>query len=923
MNQDYRSTLNLPKTAFSMKANLAQNEPKILEFWNKSDIYAKIRKKYSGKKKYILHDGPPYANGQIHIGHALNKTLKDIVVKFKTLQGFDSPFIPGWDCHGLPVEHQLFKELGIQKTEIEQVDFRKKAYSYALRFVEIQKEEFVRLGVFADWDKPYLTLDKVYEQIIVKSLSTLVKKGYIYRGLKPVNWCFRCETALAEAEVEYIDRNSPSVYVKFQILDLDKSLLQKIAGSKKIFAVVWTTTPWTLIANVAIAVHPNFKYSLVEANNEVWLIQEDLINSVMTKLELKDYSVISHIQGKELEGVNYKDIFDRPANTNLKFVLADYVSKEEGTGCVHTAPGHGQEDYITGQKYKLETVMPVDSKGKFFQDIAIDFKGQHVLKANQNIIDKLKGNGNLLYSGQISHSYAHCWRCKEPIIFRATEQWFMDVDKLNLRKKLLDCVNKKITWVPAEGQERISAMIALRPDWCLSRQRYWGVPIPAIVCQNCNKEFLVPEVMDNFAKVILELGTDAWFINDLKEFLPKAFKCPHCQNDLFKKGADIVDVWFESGVSSQAVLKTRESLEFPSQLYLEGSDQHRGWFQSSLIVSMAIDDKAPFETVLTHGFVVDGQGRKMSKSQGNVISPQEIIKEYGADILRLWVASSDYNFDVRISPEIISRLSESYRKIRNTLRFILGNLFDFCPSEINLDLDELSPIDRWVMFKLTELIEETTQHFNEFNFYKAHQEIYNFCTVLLSSFYLDVLKDLLYTSRSNSTKRRASQFVLYQILVNLTKLISPILSFTAEEVWQLIPEKNSESVFLSDWPQIDKKWTDTFLDKDFMRILEIRDSVLKALEEKRSQALIGSSLEAKVTLDLESSSDFKLLDKYRDYLNLIFITSWVTFKKSGKFNILVEKAAGDKCVRCWNYDESVGQDKENPLICSRCSQALK
>jgi isoleucyl-tRNA synthetase len=595
---NYKNTLNLPKTDFPMKADLPKREPMTQERWKAMDIYGCIRRASAGKEKYILHDGPPYANGDIHIGHVLNKTLKDVVVKYKTMQGHDSAYVPGWDCHGLPVEHQLFKELGIKKGQIKRVDFRKKAYDYAMRFVNVQREQFKRLGVFGDWDNPYLTLDRQYEEAIVRSFGELVKKGYVYRGLKPVNWCYVCETALAEAEVEYQDHTSPSIYVKFEIIGYEGALKELAAQGKKIFAIVWTTTPWTLIANVAIAVHPDFNYALVEAGDQIWLIQEDLTTTVMEKIGLTDYKVIGKILGKDLENMPYQDIFLPPRRANFKFVLADYVSKEEGTGCVHTAPGHGMEDYLTGQKYKLETVMPVDRKGIFFEPVAMEFKGQHVFDANKNIVDKLKPKGSLLHNQQLTHSYPHCWRCKTPVIFRATEQWFMGIDKNGLRKKLLQAADKDVTWVPSSGKERISAMIETRPDWCLSRQRYWGVPVPALGCNKCGRQFLDPGVIDNFADRVAKEGTDSWFIRDPKDFLPKGLKCPHCQGEDFIKSSDILDVWFDSGVSHQAVLKKRKELDFPCELYLEGSDQHRGWFQSSLIPSICIDAVAPFKAVL-------------------------------------------------------------------------------------------------------------------------------------------------------------------------------------------------------------------------------------------------------------------------------------------------------------------------------------
>ena len=946
---DYKNSLNLPKTKFPMKADLPKREPVILHKWESDGLYKLICRKSKGRKKYILHDGPPYANGDIHIGHALNKTLKDIVVKFKTMEGFDSAYVPGWDCHGLPVEHQLFKELGIQKQEIEQIEFRKKAYDYAMRFVNIQREQFKRLGVSGDWDNSYLTLDMQYEEAIVRAFGELVKKDYIYRGLKPVNWCYVCETALAEAEVEYEDRTSPSIYVKFELLVAPGKIEGILPKGKKVYAIVWTTTPWTLIANVAIAVHPNFKYSLLEVGEEIWLMHEDLVISVLEKLGVKDYRRIGNILGKDLEGIEYRDIFEPPRCSGLKFVLADYVSQEEGTGCVHTAPGHGQEDYLTAGKYNLETVMPVNSKGEFYQDIAGEFKGQHVFDANSHIITKLKKQGNLLYATEISHTYPHCWRCKTPIILRATEQWFMDIDKHGLRKKCLAAVNKDINWVPAAGRERISAMINLRPHWCLSRQRYWGVPIPSLGCKKCGKEFLDAGVIDNFARFVAVEGADCWFKRDIKDFLPKGIKCPYCKGEDFVKSSDILDVWFDSGVSHQAVLKKRKELDFPCELYLEGSDQHRGWFQSSLISSMAIDDKPPFKEVLTHGFVVDAEGKKMSKSLGNVISPQGIIKDYGADILRLWVAASDYNEDIRISSLILSRLSEAYRKIRNTVRFILSNLYDFNPDTDKVRYEDLKKIDKWLLFGLERLLlDNVNKSYEKFEFYKVYQAIYDFCNKELSTYYLDMIKGRLYTFAANSIDRRAAQTVIYEALNVLVRVMAPILVFTAEEIWQNMPkEKNNSSinsVHLLDWPERNStfaqddlfaKGQDIF--EELKTVIGLISDITERLEEKRSQGLIGSSFDAKIILLTNNDFRVKYLESLEGDLCEIFKISQIGIKfdpnlpnldkcvraiTSPDIKIEVEKADGTKCVRCWNYSPSVGKSKSHPLICDRCITAL-
>ncbi len=932
---DLKDTLNLPKTNFSMKANLSKREPEFLTQWQSLNIYQLIRDKSKNRPKYILHDGPPYANGDIHIGHALNKTLKDIIIKYKTMRGYNAPFVPGWDCHGLPVEHQLFKELGITKNEIDQVEFRKKAYSYAMRYVDIQKEQFKRLGVFADWQNAYLTLTPDYEEAILRSFSCLVKREYIYRGLKPVNWCFRCETALAEAEVEYEEHTSPSIYVKFEVITPTGQLKDIIPQNKKLYAVVWTTTPWTLIANVAIAVHPEFQYALLEVDGELWIILDDLVCQVMEKIGISDYKKISCISGKYLEGLIYRDIFQR--RDDLIFVLADYVSKEEGTGCVHTAPGHGQEDYLTGQKYHLDTIMPVNEKGKFSQEIAIEFKGQHVFDANKNIINKLSKQGSLLYSESIVHSYPHCWRCKTPIVFRATEQWFMNIDKDDLRKRILEAVNSDITWIPISGRERIYSMVSSRPDWCLSRQRYWGVPIPTLVCGKCGRQFLNVEVIDNFARFVSRDGTDCWFQRNVTDFLPEGFSCPYCGGIDFIKGSDILDVWFDSGVSHQAVLKGRQGLGgSPCELYLEGSDQHRGWFQTSLIPSMAIDNKPPFKAVLTHGFVVDGDGRKMSKSLGNVISPQDIIKDYGADILRLWVASSNYNEDVRISSEILVRLTEAYRKMRNTARFILSNLYDFDPHLHKIEYRNLRNIDRWILFKVQQMLRYVTDSYENFEFHKAYKGIYEFCNEELSMYYLDMIKGRLYTYAPDSLERRAAQTTIFEILNILVRIMAPILTFTAEEIWQHMPKEEKDnsslSIHLVDWPQRNPLFAqDDLRDKgedidSYLRhIIELIPAIAKALEEKRSQGIIGSSFDAQIILLTNDTFYYKYKD-LEDELSEIYKVSRVVLRleksQERMVSFLVQKAEGQKCVRCWNWSLSIGRYKDYPGVCERCIEQL-
>jgi len=922
MSTDYKLTLNLPKTEFPMKAGLPLREPLLLKEWQDNDIYSLIRKESGSRPKYILHDGPPYANGDIHLGHALNKTLKDIVIKYKTMRGFDSSYIPGWDCHGLPIEHQLLKELKIRKHQIPQREFRKKAHDYALQFVAKQKEQFKRLGVFGDWENPYLTLNPAYEESILTAFNKLVKSGYIYRGLKPVNWCPKCETALAEAEVEYENHQSPSIFVGFKITE-NKDFPDA-------FLVIWTTTPWTLLANVAVAVHQDFAYVYVRTGKGNLIIAKDLLESALKKMGIEAFEIMNEFKGKDLEGINYNHPF---CPRKGRVVLADYVSKEEGTGLVHTAPGHGSEDYLTGIKYKLDIIMPVDNRGNFDSTTG-EFKGLNCLEANKLILEKLEKLGVLFFNSHIEHSYPHCWRCKQPIIFRATKQWFLSLEHEGLREKLKEVIKKSVHWIPASGMERILGMVELRPDWCLSRQRYWGVPIPALVCNDCQEEFLIPEVIDKFIGFCAKEGTDSWFARSLEDFLPQSFKCPHCKGNNLAKGADILDVWFDSGVSHQAVLKRNDALEFPASLYLEGSDQHRGWFQSSLIPSVCIEHQAPFKNVLTHGFVVDGLGKKMSKSQGNVISPFDIIKDYGADILRLWVASSDYNEDIRISKEILLRLSEAYRKIRNTARFILSNLYDFNPDTDCAHPDELSKIDKWILNRLNITLGEVTKAYENFEFYRAHKEIYDLCNEELSMYYLDMVKGRLYTYAPHSLGRRSAQTAMYLALNSLVRMMAPILSFTAEEIWKVMPKFKGEagiiSVHLLAWPEAQEVKDGALLDP----VIEMIPEAAKALEEMRASGKIGSSFDAQINLLTKDQIRYNFLTSLKSDLTECFKVSAVEIEKKDllpqeaqskahpDIALIVKNADGMKCPRCWNYSKEIGRSKKHPLICAKCEAAI-
>lgn len=928
---NYKDTLNLPHTEFPMKANLAALELRILSRWQKLDIYQRLRKERKGRKKFILHDGPPYSNGLIHIGHALNKILKDIVIKYKILSGYDCPFIVGWDCHGLPVEHQLFKELNLTKHDVEISDFRKKAKNYALKFVELQRQDFKRLGVFGDWDNPYLTLSPHYEYWVVKLLEYLVALGYVYRGRKPVNWCPECETALAEAEVEYLDKESDSIYVKFKLKDKKvKDFIPDSNSEEDVHLLVWTTTPWTLISNVAIALHPDLEYCLAVkgkrkvyddsgADGEYFIFASSLQTVLIEKVVIDAATkVLKRFKGRELEGLVAKHPFLKRESL---VVLADFVSREEGSGCVHIAPGHGEEDFSLTKKYNLDVIMPVNDKGEFFEPP--EFKGKNVNKAGELVLKKLTENNLLVKHEKITHSYPHCWRCKQPIIFRATFQWFINIDHKNLRKNALKAV-EEVRWVPSSGKERMKGMLILRPDWCLSRQRLWGVPIPAIKCKFCQEVILAKEVISKTAEVFKKQGSDSWFTLDLDSFVPSSLRCPNCGKAEFVKEFDILDVWFESGASFLAVVKDIPELMFPADMYLEGSDQHRGWFQNSLIPSVAKEKVAPFKIILTHGFVVDKKGKKMSKSLGNVISPQEVIKEYGAEILRLWAAYSDYSEDVKISSEIIRQLVDMYRKVRNTIRFILGNIHDFSLADNSLSFKDLLEVDRFMLSKAALLYKEVISAYENFSFYKACQKIFNFCNLDLSSFYLDILKDRLYTFSPNSDARRSAQFVLYHILNILLKLIAPILSFTAEEAyeaWEKVSDKK-DSIFILQFNEDNYgDWVDEALLKLGEKIFVLRSQVLKEIEKKREEGSIGSSLEAQVIIK-SKGKDYNFYSKYKDILREVFIVSSVTIEE-GAFEIRVEKAKGQKCLRCWNWSETVGHDRNYPDICSRCSAVLK
>jgi isoleucyl-tRNA synthetase len=938
---DYKATLNLPKTDFPMKANLPQREPELLASWKQERLYEQIQEMGKGRPLYVLHDGPPYANGRIHIGHALNKILKDIIIKSKTMAGYQVPYVPGWDCHGLPIEHQVLKDLGDKKKTLDAPAIRRLCREYAEKFYSIQREEFQRLGVLGDWQHPYLTMNPGYEATIIREFGKFVERGGVYKGLKPVLWCTVDQTALAEAEVEYDDHTSPSIYVKFPLVTSPTVLSQTFpgisfpAGIKLVSIVIWTTTPWTLPANQAVCLHSEIDYAFIQVGDEVLIVAEKLLESVTKACKLEGARVFGVKKGREgFEGIETQ----RPLTTGLSpILLGDFVTLDQGTGCVHIAPGHGMEDYLLVLEYnataspgeRLEILAPVDNSGRF-TDVVKEFAGQHVLKANPKIVEFLEANGRLLGHGSMNHSYPHCWRCKNPVIFRATEQWFVSMDTNELRKEALAEI-EQVRWIPAYGRDRINGMIENRPDWCLSRQRVWGVPIPGFTCTRCRSVLADPTVIDHIATLTESKGADVWFELSAADLLPKGTICSTCGGADFEKERDILDVWFESGVSYAAVLKARKW--WPADLYLEGSDQHRGWFHSALLAGVVTDHRAPYKAVLTHGFVLDGQGKKMSKSAGNVVAPQDVIKQSGAEILRLWVSAQDYRDDVRISPEILTHLIEAYRKIRNTCRFLLSNLYDFDPAKDCIPYEQLPELDRWALHRLSELIPRVRKSYDEFEFHTIFHALNNFCSVDLSAVYLDILKDRLYTFRANSSLRRGSQTVLFEIVVAMTKLMAPVLSFTAEEIWRTLAAQlggrlGVSSVHLSAFPEVQPQWQNADLAQRWEQLLEVRVVVQAALEDQRRDKVIGSSLEADVQIKANPER-YKLLDQYVKDLPTIFIVSRVDLKKVNHlphkpdFVAIVSKANSKKCERCWNYREAVGEDATHPTLCDRCVEAVQ
>lgn len=922
----FKDTLNLPTTDFPIRAGLNKVEPEILAEFAKADLYKLLLQKNAGQPKFILHDGPPYPNGDIHLGHALNKILKDIAIKYKNLQGFDTPYVPGWDCHGLPIEVQLLKKLREAKQAIpEKHEFREKCKEFALGYVENQKKQFQRLGITGNWDHPYLTLDPEYEAAVIGAFAELALNGYVYKGTKPIHWCPTCQTALAEAEIEYEDHRSPSIYMKFKIdgvqktkkiySQIDPKELEKLfPENQNASLIVWTTTPWTMPANVAVAVNPDFIYVVAKVKDELFVVAEALVAKVMEKFGF-EYELVGKLKGEDLEGVVCRHPFiDRESPV----VCAKYVTAEDGTGCVHIAPGHGQEDHVVGLEYQLPVLMPVDAKGLFTAE-AGEFAGMHIDDANKAIVKKMEEVGTLLKLEFVKHSYPHCWRCKKPVIFRATPQWFIAMDQAGkhgpIREKALAAI-RQTKWYPSWGENRIYAMIENRPDWCISRQRLWGVPIPVFYCSKCNEPQLKKEFLDAVIALVKKEGTNTWFIKEAKEILPAGTKCT-CGNDDFYKEMDIMDVWLESGASQKAVLKTRPELSWPADLYLEGSDQHRGWFHSSLLLSIGENGVAPYKSVLTHGFTIDDQGRKMSKSLGNVVDANKTVDQYGADILRLWVASTDFKNDLAASPAILKQIQAAFSKIRNTWRFLLSNLYDY-DEKNELPLDKLLPLDRWIISRLQQLLVKATGAYENYEYHLIFHGIHDFCANDLSALYLDINKDNLYTNRRDSLERRSCQRALKEMLLTMVRIMTPVLSFTCEDIYKYIkkvlPSETLPFAILGTFPKADQKLIDEALDKKYTALLKLKDEVYKVLEKRRAEKVIAASLEAKVILTLEEE---KLKELDQKALESVLIVSELIVK-TGTFNVEVTKADGEKCVRCWKYFKELNSDK----LCTRCAAAI-
>jgi isoleucyl-tRNA synthetase len=923
-NVDLKRTVNLPKTDFSMKANLPTAEPKMLERWEKEGLYRQIRESRAGRPQYILHDGPPYANGRIHLGTAFNKILKDFVVKSKTMAGFDSPYVPGWDCHGLPIEIKVDSELGGKKAKMSAADIRRECRKYAEKFIDIQRKDFKRLGVLGQWEDPYLTMSAEYQAVIAKAFVEFLDKGYVYKGLKPVHWCIKDRTALAEAEVEYKDHTSPSIWVRFKLTSDPAKIHADLAG-RDVYGLIWTTTPWTMPANMAIAFHPKFEYVAVDVAGDVYLVAAELVKVTAEKCGWSDYRVIAAVPGTKLEHAVFKHPFLARDSVG---VLADYVTLEQGTGAVHTAPGHGQEDYATGRAYGIETFCPVDASGRFYHAegapgrLPEEIIGKTVWEANPIVIDILSHHKALMGLEKLAHSYPHCWRCHHAVIFRATEQWFIGMERNNFRQHALDSI-RQVKWMPGWGEERISNMIATRPDWCISRQRVWGVPIIVFYCEGCREAITDRKILDSVVELFKTHSADIWYEKSAAELLPAGFTCPKCGGGEFRKENDILDVWFDSGSSHLAVLNERFHLPWPADLYLEGGDQYRGWFHSSLLVGTGLKGQSPYRGCALNGWVLDGEGKAMHKSLGNAIEPEEVIKKHGAEILRLWSASVDFNEDVRMSETIQTRLTDAYRKLRNTFRYMLGNLSDFDPQTDAVS--DLTELDQWILLRAEDLVARCRVWYDNFEFHKVYHTVYAFATVDLSAVYFDVLKDRLYTSAAKSKARRAAQTALYRLLDAMVRLLAPILSFTAEEVWGAMGRPGSvHTAFFPEPSELTAGIGDASRKRseNWDRLMEVRGDVLKSLETARNEKLIGAPLEARVRLSANGDL-YPLLEEYAPQLPALFIVSQVTLEQGGELAVKVERAEGDKCERCWKYTKDVGSNANFPTVCAACASAVE
>jgi isoleucyl-tRNA synthetase len=922
---DYSETLNLPKTDFPMKADLPTREPQIAETWAKNDVYTATVDR-PGAERFVLHDGPPYSNGDIHMGHALNKILKDVIVKYKAMQGFAAPYVPGWDNHGLPIEVNVVKEFRKAGQVPDKITLRKRCREYAREFVDRQKGQFERLGVRGDWDNPYLTMSTEFEAEIVRTFADMVEKGFVYRGLKPVYWCSTDETALADAEIEYENKKDTSIYVRFPLRKDPHGVFEGVDPTQ-CYTVIWTTTPWTMPANVAVAVSPAFEYVVAKAADGAhYLVVGALLEKTMATAGITEYEVVRTLVGRDLSGLVFKHpLFDRDS----VLVHADYVTTEDGTGVVHTAPGHGKEDFATGQAYGLEVIQPVLSNG-VYDETAGEFAGLNLADGGKRVIERLKEEGMLLAEQELLHSYPHCWRCHNPVIFRATVQWFMNIDHDGFREKALDAI-KEVSWFPGDSVNRISAMVGGRPDWCLSRQRAWGVGIPVFYCGSCSEPVATKESMNAVYEMTKAEGSDVWFDKAPKDILPSGFTCPQCgaSPDVFTKETDVMDVWFDSGSTCRAVLELRPELQFPADVYLEGSDQHRGWFNSSLMVGVSTRDTAPYKQVITNGWMLDEKGKAMHKSAGNAIAPSGVVEQYGADVLRLWVASINYFEDVRFGPNILKQTAENYRRVRNTLRFLLGALADFEPGKHTVAPQEMAEIDRWAMDRLQRLVVDVTKGYEAYEFQKATRAVLDYCTVDLSSFYLDVLKDRLYASAPNDPARRSSQTALYEIASVLCRLLSPILAHTAEEAWQMLPGATevSPSVELAVFPAPDPLYQDTVLRERWEVLLTLRDEVNRALETARQGGTIKKSLEAKVVLSgpmlARDTALAAAVEGFSDEeLATMLLVSQVERHENGAEGITIFPAEGKKCVRCWLIKRDIGADPAHPEVCARCAAAV-